>query len=92
MTITAPVRSKSKAIQLSEKDRAEGVRILNSLQTVERAKRLNDHIPTAAANVVKNEQCHVDFVRFIRRVAGYEVDDQRKVVAELLVSCYDSPS
>ena len=90
MTTIAPNRSATKAGELSDVDQNQGVEILNSLQTVERAKRLKDSIPLAAANVVKNEYNHVEYVHFIRRVAGYEASAQLAVVAGLLVFCYKS--
>jgi hypothetical protein len=93
MTITAPpalsVASKSQRRNLTDKEIKEGVKILNGLETVVRAKRLNDHIPLAASNVVKNEQINDRFSRFIRKFAGFEVADQKKVVEELLVLCYE---
>jgi hypothetical protein len=83
-------KSKVSASQLSPKDCQEGIDILTSLQTVERAMRLNDPIPMAASNVVKNEQNHPEFVRFIRKVAGFEIPDQKAVIEELLVLCYET--
>ena len=85
----------SEAIQLSDLGLNdldyEGAVILNSLQTVIRAKLLNDPIPMAASNVVKNEQAHAAFSHFIRKVARYEAPAQRAEVERLLVFCYQVP-
>lgn len=90
-THATPVWSKSKARQLTDKERTEGIEILNTLETVIRAKRLNDHIPLAASNVVRNEQLNVSFGSYVRKFAGYEAPDQKTMVEELLVFCYDTP-
>lgn len=91
MTITAPaMKSATKAIQLSDEDRKTGVEILNMLQTVERAKRLNDHIPNVVTNIFRNDMNQPDLVKFLRKVAGFEVPDQKVVVEELLLLCYET--
>ena len=93
MTITADRRSKLKLKKLTNADRKRGVEILNALETVERAKRLNDHIPLVVTNIFRNEMGKPGLVKFLEEFTA--VDDlpaQKALVETLLVTCYESQS
>ena len=78
---------KPKAVKLTDKARAEGVEVLLALPTVERAVRNKYPIGLTVDNVFRNDTTNVNFVQYVRKVAGYEVIDQRAYVAELLLDC-----
>ena len=84
-TMTPPVTSR--ASQLSDKNRTEGVRLLTDLQTVQRAKVHKDPIPIVVKNIFTNEATQVDFVTYVRKTAGYEVPAQKALVTDLLRFC-----
>jgi hypothetical protein len=88
MITTAPAQSTSVADKLSGKDRAEGVRILKSLQTVERMTRLGDPLEKIVDAVFANESTQVKFTWYLHKLAGYEVPTQKALVTNLLSSFY----
>jgi len=92
---------KGEGFKLSPKQCSHGVEVLASLDTVERAYRLDQPrgeqdettlkatLQRIATNVVKNDQAHGEFSRFIRKAAGYEYPLQTRVVAALLPYCFE---
>ena len=78
---------KPKPVKLSDEQRAEGKKVLLAVPTVERAVRNKYHIGETVDNVFKNDTTNVALVQYLRKVAGYEVVDQRAYVAELLLDC-----
>jgi hypothetical protein len=68
----------------------EGVRILNSLDLVNQALLRDETISfEVIKDTVFREITKSHFIQYIRKVAGYERPNQRKMVAYLLVVCFE---
>jgi hypothetical protein len=90
MTTTASTQSASSLLELSATDCKEGIDILESLQTVERATRYNDDIPLVITNIFRNEPHEPELARFLKKHAGEDVSDQMDLVEHLLVLIYET--
>lgn len=91
MTLVAPTKSQSEAIQLSDKLLKEGLGILVQLDTAQRAKRMGDPISYAVRNVISwhvERACHVEFVRFLEKTAKADTWQQKLIVERLLEEYY----
>jgi len=76
-------------VTLSDEDRAKGVEILLNLPktTVKRALANGYYLEDTITNVLELDITNDAFLRFIRRVAGFEAPTQRAYVESLLRSC-----
>jgi hypothetical protein len=79
-------------IPLTDKQQKEGVELLNSLQSVIHGKMYNDHFPEVITSIFRNDMAQADFVAYLRKTVGFEVPMQKKLVLQLLMHCYDTPS
>lgn len=91
---SAPKNDTVESLKLSKRVVQEGINVLRPLQRVERALRTEDTgdavtIDMVTKDVVRLEQANVDFSTYVRRNAGYEYPDQRKLVYALLVVCFE---
>lgn len=94
MTGATTLKVHPEATQLSEEDLQQGVEILKSLQTVNRALRLEkagdeQAIPMIVNNTFKNETHQVKFMEFLGHMVGDDESNRRKLVGELLMVCFE---
>jgi hypothetical protein len=75
---------------ISDKDLQEGIRTLMSLGSVERALKLDD---STSYERIKGdafkEMTTPERIGYLRKVAGWEQPDQKKMVAYLLHVCFE---
>lgn len=75
---------------ISPEDVNEGVRILHSLNSVNQALLLDETISfEVIKDAVFEEITKPRFIKYIRKVAHYELLNQKKMVAYLLVVCFE---
>lgn len=86
MTTIAPTQAPSIAKQLSSKDHEEGLKILNSHPLVVDMNSLGFPIDKIVDEVFARQFDHEPFSRYIRKIAGYEVTNQKAFVKQLLSS------